>query len=54
MIKDSEDVLMIIHEAEEITKKQYIEWTDGDKLEGYVSSDYISIIDDLIEVIKNG
>ena len=48
----SEDELMIIQEAESITGMNYIEWTDGDKFEGFVKEDYLTIISDLINTIK--
>ena len=47
-----EDELMIIQEAESITGMNYIEWTDGDKFEGFVKEDYFTIISDLISTIK--
>lgn len=54
MIKDNEDVLMIVKEASELTGEDYIVWTDADALEGFVIADYLNIIEDLIKVIKNG
>lgn len=54
MKKDSEDTLALIQEAEVLTGENYIEWTDGDKLEGYVKEDYLKILEDLIDCIRTG